>query len=298
MTFETPVWLEAVGGDTAITFSARQIRTIADAVWSGEGVVTSADLLPSARGAGANMSVDVSAGMVVFQGDSIANQGKYVARSTAVTNLTINPAPGSGTRVDLIVAQLYDKQSDGGSAYSWQPIVLSGTTTVPASAAELGRVNVPAGTASIVAGNLDLSHRQFATIRTQASPPIQTVQASEPNYATTGAFVDFTSAQWPALTFTFPPSGMVFITVSADVFNTNTSASTAWATWRLSSGSASWSGSNGVSGAGSRVYASRRTLVTGTPGATATLTPTWNISSGNSSTAQVANGTLTCEYVR
>ena len=297
MSFETPLILEAVGGDTAITFSARQLRTIMDAVWSAEGVVTSADLLPSARAAGANMSVDVSAGMVVVQGDSIAAQGKYVARSTAVANLTISAAPGSGTRTDLIVAQLSDKQADGGSAYSWAPIVLTGTTTVPASAVELGRVNVPTGTASIVAGNLNLATRQYATIRTQTSAPAQTVQASESTYSVTGVFTDFTSGQWPALTFIFPPSGIVFVTVSADVQNTNTATSTAWATYRVSAGSATWQGDNGLSGV-SRTYASRRTLVTGTPGSSVTLTPQWYISSGNASTAQVVNGTLTVEYVR
>jgi hypothetical protein len=301
--FEVPIIVEAVSGDTAITFSARQLRTIADAVWAQEGVVATTDLLPSQRAAGANMSVDLSAGMVIIQGNSIANQGKYVCRSTAVTNLPINPAPGSGTRTDLIVAQLSDKQADGGTTYQWAPIVLSGTTTVPPSAAEIGRVNVPAGTASIVAGNLDVSNRQYATMNRLVAPS-QTAQASEPNYATVGSFVDFTSGQWPALTFVFPPSGTVFITISADCQNTNTSTSTAWATWRLSSGSASWQNmgqpglGTGVSTSGSRTYASRRTMVSGTPRDAVTLTPQWNISSGNSSTAQIVNGTLSVEYVR
>lgn len=75
MALEVPLFLEAVGGDTAIPFSARQWRTLADAVWTAEGVIGAGDLLPSQRSGGANMSVDIAPGLVVIQGEAIAAQG-------------------------------------------------------------------------------------------------------------------------------------------------------------------------------------------------------------------------------
>lgn len=149
MTLETPVWLEAVTGDTAITYSARQLRTWIDAVFASEGVVGPGDLKVTQRAAGANMSVDVAAGMTVITGDSVAFQGKYVARNTAVVNVPITTAPTTGTRTDIIVAKLLDKQADGGTQYAWTISALAGTTVVPPSAVFLGQIAVGANVTSI-----------------------------------------------------------------------------------------------------------------------------------------------------
>ncbi|MGW6603333.1 hypothetical protein [Streptomyces sp. NPDC055036] len=129
--------------------------------------------------------------------------------------------------------------------------------------------------------------------------PQQTTQAGEPNYATTGAFVNFTTAQWPALTFTVPPSGMVWISISGAPLNTNTTSSTVWMAWRASGGyTEAASEDNGLSASGGRTYATRRVLRSGlTPGASVTLTPQWQISSIGAGITRVTNGQLTVEPV-
>lgn len=302
MVLEAPCFLEAVTGDVPIPYSARQWRTLADAVWTVEGVIGAGDLVPSVRAGGANMSVDIAPGLCVIQGDAIAAQGKYVVRSTAVTNLPINAAPATGSRTDLIVAQLYDKQADGGTTYAWQLLVLPGTTTRPPSSVEVGRVTVPAGTASITAGNISGVNRQYAqTTAAVVTRPIYTLQASGPSFSTVGTFADFTSAQWAPLTVTFPPSGQIWVTVSADMHNTNTNASTVTTAWRYSnSGGATVTivgGGDQVLIGGTYAGASRRSLVTAPSGTTLTLTPIYRISSGSASTADISNGSLFVEFV-
>jgi hypothetical protein len=295
MTLETPVLLEATAGDAAISYDAYNLRAMFDAIWSGEGVASLTDLVVTQRGAGANMSVDVSAGLVVIQGNAIANQGKYVCRSTATVNLPIATAPGSGTRTDLIVAQLYDKQADGGTQYAWTPLVITGSTTAPPSSAVLAQVTVPTGTASITtASNINGTGRQYAQL-VQTYRPVVSVQVSDAPYTTTGSFVNFTSAAFPPLNVTIPPSGMVWVSVSGSIQNTNTATSTIWLSYTATNLSSTGSGS--LSTAGTRLYASRRVLWTGTPGAVATITPRWNISSGDSTTASIADGQLMAEPV-
>jgi hypothetical protein len=296
---EAPVWQEAVSGDVPILQSARAYRTVCDAIWTSEGVIGAGDLLPSARAAGANMSVDIAAGLVVIQGDAIAAQGKYVMRSTAVTNLPINAAPATGSRTDLIVAQLYDKQADGGTTYGWSLLVLPSTTTRPPSSVEVGRVTVPAGATSIVAGNISNVNRQYAqTTAAVVTRPIYTLQASGPSFSTVGTFADFTSSQWAPLTVTFPPSGQIWVTISADMHNTNTSASTVATAWRYSGGSATIvGGGDQVLIGGTYSGQSRRSLVTAPSGTTLTLTPIYRISSGSASTADISNGSLFVEFV-
>ncbi|MFJ2174323.1 hypothetical protein ACIOHE_15595 [Streptomyces sp. NPDC087851] len=129
--------------------------------------------------------------------------------------------------------------------------------------------------------------------------PQQTNQVNEPGYGTTSAFVDFTTGQWPALTFTVPASGMVWISISGAPTNTNTTASTAWMSWRASGGyTEASSEANGLSSYGGRTYATRRVLRSGlTPGATVTLTPQWQISSIGAGVTRVINGQLTVEPI-
>lgn len=280
MSLEVPIWIEATGGDTPILLSAQQYRTLIDALYSSEGVCGLTDLVVTQRGAGANMSVDVSAGEVIIQGDAVANQGKYVCRSTAVTNLTIATAPGSGSRTDLIVAQLYDKQADGGTQYAWTPLVVTGSTTAPASSVVLAQVTVPAGTASITtASNINTTNlpaRQYARIRQSSYRPSWSAQASDASYGT-GGNVNFTGGQWPALTFTMPPSGQGIVTISGDI-TAATSTSKLRVDWSVSSGDGVAVGGHGLQVTGGELQASRRAVLTGTPGTSQTLTPFYNVS--------------------
>lgn len=158
MALETPLLLEAVTGDTPITFSARQIRTLIDTFAYYEGVVGDGDLKVVQRAAGANMSVDVAVGTVAIRGDAIAYQGKYLMRSTSVVNVPVATSPSSGTRTDLIAAQLYDKQADGQSQYGWNIVPIAGpaggTAALPGSAVPLAYVQLSAGQASVQTVNI------------------------------------------------------------------------------------------------------------------------------------------------
>ncbi len=125
-----------------------------------------------------------------------------------------------------------------------------------------------------------------------------TRQAADPPLDVTGAFVDFTEAQWPSLSFTMPASGQVFATISANLQNTNTETATIWAAFRVSAGALSFGGNqgdNGLSTMGGRLHGSRRTLITGEPGTDVTLKPQWNLSSGSKATASIRAGSLVVE---
>ncbi|MFF1306812.1 hypothetical protein [Streptomyces sp. NPDC058307] len=130
--------------------------------------------------------------------------------------------------------------------------------------------------------------------------PMSTKQVTAAPLTTTGAFVDFTAAAWPRITFTVPPSGAVFVTVGGQVSNRSTSASTAWMTWRATGAYTEAHGAlNGISAQASRVIASRRVYRDGlTPGGQITLIPGWNVSSNGGTDVFVQDGQLTVEFVQ
>ncbi|MEV7422877.1 hypothetical protein [Streptomyces sp. NPDC091212] len=138
---------------------------------------------------------------------------------------------------------------------------------------------------------------RYLSLQPQVSRQLQNLTA----YSPTQTWVDFTAAQWAPLTFVVPPSGAAFISIGGTVQNTATTASTAWMGWRASGGYTQAAGdSTALSCWGSRVYATRRTLVNGmTPGASVTLTAAWNVSSVGvvGSTTRTMNGEITVEPV-
>lgn len=164
MTLKTPLLMQAGGGDTAISYSALDLRTLFGGLFAGEGVVRpvadgSSPLKATQRAAGANFSVDVSAGRAVVAGDDVSNQGPYMVESTAIENLVIPSPPVSGTRTHRVVAQVRDKLHNGAyTTYDWVLQVLedtgSGTPAVPASAIGLARVAVTAGQSSVTTANI------------------------------------------------------------------------------------------------------------------------------------------------
>src|SRR5262252_8272101 len=136
-----------------------------------------------------------------------------------------------------------------------------------------------------------------------AQPILPTVsdQVSSPSSYTAATFVDFTSGQWPPVTVTVPQSGTVEISIGAAVRNSNTSSSTGWAAFRLSGATTeAASEKTGVSCAGGRTYATRSVFRSGlTPGASLTVTPQYQFSSVNASSAVtgVDNGQLSARPV-
>jgi len=124
-----------------------------DLMTARDGVTYRNDLLVAQRAAGANFSVDVAQGVVAVSGTSVAYQGTYLCRSTSSVNVPMPAPPGTGSRTDLVVAQVYDKQADGGSQYGWTPLGVQGTV-VPPNALALAQVTRTAGEASLLAAAL------------------------------------------------------------------------------------------------------------------------------------------------
>jgi hypothetical protein len=157
MVLEDPLWQD--GND----YPARLDRQFIEDVFDVEGVIKPAGgaLKVSPRAAGANMSVDVAAGRAVVRGDDEANQGHYRVISTAVENLPVGAAPGSDSRIDLIVARVRDAAVTGGVSSDWLLEVIPGAVAaapvapaVPPTAIPLAEVLVAAGTASIDAAKI------------------------------------------------------------------------------------------------------------------------------------------------
>jgi alkanesulfonate monooxygenase SsuD/methylene tetrahydromethanopterin reductase-like flavin-dependent oxidoreductase (luciferase family) len=122
MALETPIWLQ--GG----TYSARLDRSLLDVIFT-EGVVDpgGSALLVAQRAAGANDSVDIAAGAAIIAGDDEANQGKYYVRHTAVSNVVFTPAPGSDSRIDLLVLQVNDPTAGGSAGDNATFVVVEGS---------------------------------------------------------------------------------------------------------------------------------------------------------------------------
>jgi hypothetical protein len=155
---DVPLWQQASGGDAAISYTGAADRGLLDALIAAEGILSFGALKVTQRGAGANFSVDVAAGMIAILGDNAANQGKYVARTLGVVNVVTPTAPGSGTRVHRIIARVRDKQVIGSGTYDWTLELLedtgTGTPAEPSSAVTLATVSIAAGQASVLNANI------------------------------------------------------------------------------------------------------------------------------------------------
>ncbi|MCW2904933.1 MAG: hypothetical protein JWO67_7198 [Streptosporangiaceae bacterium] len=178
MTLKTPLYMQPTGSDPTIQYSALDMRALLDGLFTAEGVISGSGLRVSQRSAGANFSVDVSAGPAVIIGDDVTNQGKYYVQSTSVANLTIPTPPVSGTRTHRVVAQVKDKLHNGVyTTYEWTIEVLAdtggGTPATPASALSLATVSVAAGQASVLDGNVT-DTRATAEVYVNVSGPAWT----------------------------------------------------------------------------------------------------------------------------
>lgn len=166
------------------------------------------------------------------------------------------------------------------------PVSSNGTPPRPHPGQMLYQMDTDTLLIGLLAGG---SRQVREAIRPSISP-----QAGNPSFSTTAVYVDFTAAQWPPVTVTVPPSGMVEVTVSGDITNTNSTSATCHLSWRASGAiTAPATSLNNLTVAGGRIAASRTRLITGaTPGQPVTITPQWQISSGSSSTATITGGFL------
>lgn len=153
----TTRWLQAPTGGTVQTYSGVMDRLLIASIWPTEGILGLGHLKVSQRAAGANMTVDVSSGSAAITNDRVSNGGSYHTNESATVNVGIPAAPPSGTRTHLIVEQINDPQSDGGTNYVSGPVCVPDTgsgATVPQSALLLAQVVVVAGQATVVNANI------------------------------------------------------------------------------------------------------------------------------------------------
>jgi hypothetical protein len=184
-----PIYMQHTGGDPAISYSGQDLRDFLAFMVRNEGIlrpdVAAAGLKVTQRGAGANFSVDMAAGRAAVQGDDVADQGVYLIRSTATENVVTPTAPGSGTRVHRMVAQIRDKTHNGAwTVYDWVPLLLedtgSGTPAVPNSALPLARISIAAGQANVSNANIT-DDRVDAALLSGKPPQVSSDAGRPPN---------------------------------------------------------------------------------------------------------------------
>ncbi|MCW3038472.1 MAG: hypothetical protein JWM31_377, partial [Solirubrobacterales bacterium] len=163
MTLEAPLYQQA------LTFPARQDRAFIAAAFDTEGVLrpSAGGLLVAQRAAGTNMSVDVAAGSCIVAGDDEANQGSYFCRSTAVENVVIGAAPGSNSRIDLIVARVRDATVTGVSS-DWILEVIPGAVAASPVVPSTPNTAIPLAKVTVATGTTAITNAMITDLRTAA----------------------------------------------------------------------------------------------------------------------------------
>ena len=174
MTIRRPLFLQQDGPD------AKEHRQLLAALWASEGVITDTGVKVTQRAAGANLSVDVSAGSAVVTGDTSPDQGRYLVDVETAENVPIGTAPNpSQGRIDLIVLRVDDAAVDAGGNNRGVLEWVTGTAgsgsppAVPDTAYVLAEVAVGVGVASIVSANI--TDRRSIAGRTGTLPTPQVV---------------------------------------------------------------------------------------------------------------------------
>lgn len=154
MTIYVPNWMQ--GG----SYAAHVDRWSGRAETYDEGVLDATAFKVGVRGAGANISVDVSIGDAIVQGDDQALQGNYFVRSDAIVNVPLAAVPGSNSRYDIIILQINDPDAGGAAGSNAVLTKVTGTASgspvvpaVPNSALLLATIGpITSGTSSIGSG--------------------------------------------------------------------------------------------------------------------------------------------------
>ena len=297
--------MQPASGDAAINVPAATFRMAPQALaGSGsQGVIAPPVAVVTQRGAGANFSVDIAAFQGIVTGDDVTDQGSYLVTNTATFNLATPSAPGSGTRTHRLVAQVRDKRANAAwSTYDWTPVIVqdsgSGEPAEPASSATLAHIVIAAGQANVSNANITQGYTVLGSLKIQG--PWWSTQAGAGSWNVTGTWVAYSVGNWPAVTFTAPPSGLVMVTVSAGPITSGGGTS---AIGFSMSGTDTLAASmlravafSATGGGGGHVRASKRTIVAVTPGGTDTISAAWF--QGQSGGNDTADGQLIVEAIQ
>ena len=282
-------WMQPASGDPAINVPASTFR-MAIAALAGlgsEGVIAPVSAVVTQRQAGANFSVDIQPFQAVVAGEDVTDQGSYLCTNTAVFNLATPAAPASGTRTHRLVAQVRDKRSNATwTTYDWTPVIVqdtgSGEPAEPASAETLAHIVIAAGQSSVTNANITPGGTILRSL--QIYGPWLGSQTGSAPWNTTNTWTDFSGGTWPAVTFTVPPSGSVFITVGGAISpGTGSDSSFGWRISGVDTVDHALTHAFTASAPGT-ARGSRRRLVTGlTAGGTDTVTAGWRQTASGSS---------------
>lgn len=172
MTILTPLWMQNPD------YPARYDRQLIARCFGSRELVF--DGLVVSQNGGGDVSVNVSAGAVLVQGDDQVNQGMYLVVIDAVENVAMPAVPGADKRIDLVVVQVNDPQAGGAAGDDATLDVVQGTPAAnpsppatPDSAYVLAQVLRTAGdTAVLTAQITDVAARGVwpYTVSTSAVP--------------------------------------------------------------------------------------------------------------------------------
>lgn len=132
MARETPKWLQAG------TYAARLDRHVVEELFRRKSRVLRG-LAITQRAAGANFTVDVSAGSAVVVGTTQVDQGAYLCRSTAVDTVTASATPGAA-RTDSVYLVVNDPNAGGPAGSDFTFTWVNGGTAAPADSILLATV--------------------------------------------------------------------------------------------------------------------------------------------------------------
>lgn len=133
MARETPKWLQAG------VYAARLDRHVIQEVFRGVNRVMRG-LQVTQRGAGANFTVDISAGSSVIIGTTQPDQGAYIIRATSVENFVV-PATPAVNRTDSIYAVVSDPNAGGPAGSSWAFAYVIAGAAAPADSVKLADIS-------------------------------------------------------------------------------------------------------------------------------------------------------------
>lgn len=240
--------------------------------------------------------------------------GYYPVELTTETDLDIAASSATQGRYDSVIAEVVDTGDFATALYRYR--VVTGTPAASPTPPSLPYADQPSALTLRVANvyvqpNAETSGNIRAQDVTVVAPsalivprPLQTTQAISLDNPSpvAGAWTDFTSGQWPAVTFTVPPSGEAHVTVGAECYNDHGTTSTTRVAWRASGGYTKAADFGVDVGGRTFATATRRYLLTGmTPGASVTITPVYRLSNvpdyGSGEAASVHHGNLIVEPV-
>lgn len=164
MAYEIPLYLDSK------LYPARLDRLLIERMFNGQARVISG-LIGTQRAAGANFTIDISAGVILIPCTSEANGGMYLAKTTAVTNVTTPATPGSN-RTDKLIAWVRDPDSGGTAGADFILQCIAGTTTTPENAVQIGTVDRTPGESALLSSAIhDIAPRGGWPHSVLSAPP-------------------------------------------------------------------------------------------------------------------------------